>query len=134
MNSYFNPKDHRIKTVFFMWASYKLLSKYCSKDYKKNHATNGPKNCPKYHAQKIYIKSTLLLICTCFLKYGLRWKDFDKLRVLFISNLNFADYTGCKNQVWSSLKFIFENSFKKNQVQINKGYIWQHSLCIEDWN
>ena len=57
MNSYFNPKDHRIKKALksvqsFLceYISYKL-SKYQT-TYKKNHTINRPKKCPKYHAQK----------------------------------------------------------------------------------
>ena len=64
MNSYFNPKAHRVKTASKSVQSFlcEHLTKFpyiVQKTIKKNHTINLPKNCPKYHAQKMCIKSTL---------------------------------------------------------------------------
>ena len=109
-----------------MWASYKLLSKYCSKDYKKKSYNKWskklskiscPKNIHKIHPpvvfwnmdfdERILTNSVFCLFRTWILqtiqvvkiKFGVHWNSFLKIHL------------------------------KKNQVQINKGYIWQHSLC-----
>ena len=108
MNSYFNPKDHRIKTVFFMWASYKL-SKYCSKDYKKKSYNKWskklskiscPKNIHKIHPPvdlhlffevwiSILTNSVFCLFRTWILqtiqvvkiKFGVHWNSFLKIHL-----------------------------------------------------
>ena len=130
MNSYFNPKAHRVKTALKSVQSFlcEHLTKFpyiVQKTIKKNHTINLPKNCPKYHAQKMCIKSTLSISVDLHF-----WKkDFDKLH---FSDLNFADYTGNKNQVWTRPKMEFVDIhfwkfiFKKS-VADQQG-VWQHSL------
>ena len=52
-------------------------------------------------------QSNAVSICTRILKYWV-WKiEFDELDFLFISNLNFAGYTGSKNLVQTRQKFQF---------------------------
>ena len=67
-----------------------------------------------------------LLIYTWFLKYQV-WKiKLDELDFLSISNLNFAGYTGSKNQVQTRQKFeFFRNLFFfefviNSQIDISK--------------
>ena len=119
----------RQKHLFLQQLTQKIISQFVQNYYKKWCNVRGS-NSPWMLLKKNNLyKSYPLLICTWFLKVDLKkWSSTKSIFGLHISNLNFAVYTGSKNQVWNRpkiefielhfLKSIFEKSSADQQGDI----------------